>query len=102
MGVSTLEAMTDDIDIYRAAKLLADRHGDDAPIQAAMHADKLMDAGDMDGRGVWLQIKAAVEELLRIEVAGGGALTVAPITPRFTLSCPTSQRHDEASASPLL
>ena len=55
---------------YRAAKLLVDRHGDEAPIHAAMRAGELMDQGDMDGRAVWLRIKAAVEELLRIEVGG--------------------------------
>ena len=62
--------MTDDIDVYRAAKLLVDRHGEDAPIHAAVRADELMDAGHMDGRAVWLRIKAAVEELLRVEVVG--------------------------------
>jgi hypothetical protein len=68
--VAALEAMTGDIDIYRATKLLVDSHGDDAPIHAAMRADKLMDAGDMDGWAVWLRIKAAVEELLRTEAVG--------------------------------
>lgn len=31
--------MPDDPDIYRAAKLLADQHGEDAPIRAAERAD---------------------------------------------------------------
>ena len=44
-----------------------DRHGDDAPIHAAMRTDELTDQGDMEGRAVWLRIKAAVEELLRVE-----------------------------------
>ena len=35
-----------------------------------MRADALMDQGDMDGRAVWLRIKAAVEELLRVEAGG--------------------------------
>jgi hypothetical protein len=64
--------VTDELDIWRSAKLLVDRHGEDAPIHAAMRADELMGAGDMDGRAVWLRIKAAVEEMLRIEA--GGAL----------------------------
>ena len=68
--MAALEAMTDDIDVYRSAKLLVDRHGGDAPIHAAMRADELMDQGDMDGRAVWLRIKAAVEELLRVEARG--------------------------------
>ena len=29
-----------------------------------------MDAGDMDGRAVWMRIKAAVEKLLRSKVGG--------------------------------
>ena len=62
--------MPAEIDIYRAAKLLVDRHSEDAPIHAAMRADELMDAGDMDGRAVWLRIKAAAEEMLRTEAGG--------------------------------
>ncbi len=38
--------MVDDIDIYRSAKLLTDRHGRDAVIKAAMRAAALLDAGD--------------------------------------------------------
>jgi predicted nucleotidyltransferase len=49
--------MTDDIDIYRSAKLLVDRHREEAPIHAAVRADELMDQCDMDGRAVWLRIK---------------------------------------------
>ncbi len=44
--------MTSDLDTYRAAHLLIERHGDDAPIEAAMRADELMEAGDIDGRAV--------------------------------------------------
>lgn len=57
--------MTDDIDIWRAAKLLVDRHGADAAIHAAIRADELLDKGDADGQRVWLRIVKAVEELLR-------------------------------------
>lgn len=53
-----------DLNIYRSAKLLIDQHGDEAPIHAAMNADELMEAGDMEGRAVWLRIVKAVEELL--------------------------------------
>ncbi len=41
--------MTSDIDIYRSAHLLIERHGDDAPIEAAMRADELTAGGDMEG-----------------------------------------------------
>ncbi len=32
-----------------------------------MRADELMDAGDMEGRAVWIRIVKAVEELLSEE-----------------------------------
>ena len=50
-------------DTYRCAHLLIERHGDDAPIEAAMRADELMEAGDMEGEAVWLRIVKAIEEL---------------------------------------
>ncbi len=53
-----------DLDIYRTAKLLVDKHGDEAPIHAAMKVDAMLDKGDMDGRAVWLRVVRAVEELL--------------------------------------
>jgi hypothetical protein len=56
---------TDDIDIWRAAKLLVDRHGDEAPLHAAMRADELMAEGDIDGQRIWMRILNAVSELLR-------------------------------------
>ncbi len=55
--------MTSDLDIYRSANELINQHGDAADIEAAIRADKLMDAGDMDGRAVWLRIVKAIEEL---------------------------------------
>ena len=55
--------MTPDLDIYRSAKLLIDRHGDDAVIEAAMRADELLDAGDLDGLATWNRILRAIEEL---------------------------------------
>ncbi len=57
----------DPIDTYRAAHLLIERHGDDAPIEAAMRADELAEDGDMEGRAVWLRIVKAIEELLSKE-----------------------------------
>ncbi len=37
------------LDIYRSANLLMQHHSEDAPIQAAMRADELLEAGDLDG-----------------------------------------------------
>ncbi len=48
--------MPDDLDIYRSAKLLIDQHGEDAPIIAAMQADKCLEAGDLDGKAVWMGV----------------------------------------------
>ena len=57
--------MTTDLDIYRSAKLLVDQHGQDALIEAALKADELLDAGDLDGQAVWLRIRKAALELLK-------------------------------------
>ena len=38
--------MTSDLDIYRAAKLLIDKHGEEAALYAAGRADQLLDEGD--------------------------------------------------------
>jgi hypothetical protein len=53
------------MDIRRAAKLLVDQHGPDAPIRAAQRADELLAGGNMRGRAAWLGILRAVEELVR-------------------------------------
>ena len=55
--------MPDALDIYRSAKLLIDQHGEDAPIFAAMQADKCLEAGDLDGKAVWMRVIRAIEEL---------------------------------------
>jgi hypothetical protein len=57
--------MIDDPDIFHAAKLLIDQHGDDAAVRAAMRADVLLDEGDVDGAVVWRRILEAIEELKR-------------------------------------
>ena len=53
------------IDIYRTANVLIKQHGEDAPIQAAMRADAMLETGDLDGYAVWRHILKAVEELQR-------------------------------------
>lgn len=57
--------LVSDLDIYRAASALIERHGDAAPLEAAMRADKMLAAGDMNGKTVWLRILRATEEILR-------------------------------------
>ncbi len=53
-----------DFDVYRSANLLVKQHGDEAPIEAAMKADAMLEKGDLDGQRVWLRILAVVNELL--------------------------------------
>ncbi len=55
--------MIPDLDIWRSAQALVKRHGQDAPIQAAMRADAMLDKGDLDGFSVWKRILQAVGEL---------------------------------------
>ena len=59
--------MTSDLDIYRSANELIKQHGEAADIEAAMRADELMEAGDMEGVTVWKMILKAIEELLSKE-----------------------------------
>jgi hypothetical protein len=46
------------------ANLLVKQHGDEAQIEAAMHADAMLEKGSLDGQVVWLRIFKAVTELL--------------------------------------
>ena len=57
--------MISDPDIYRAAKLLLDQHGEDAELRASERADELLDAGDMVGVATWKAILRAIAELRR-------------------------------------
>ncbi len=63
MGVAKRQALTDNKEIYRSAKLLIDRHGENAVIEAAIRADKMLEAGDLDGLATWNRILRAIEEL---------------------------------------
>ena len=62
--------MTSNLDIFRSARVLLDQHGEDAPIEAAMKADAMLEKGDLDGYAVWKRILRAVEELRRAQPAG--------------------------------
>ena len=58
--------MTDLIDIYRAAKVVIDRDGEDAQLYAAARTVVHAGEGDEEGAAIWRQIAAAVEELQRV------------------------------------
>ena len=59
--------MIPDLDIYRSAQVLVKRHGEDAPIEAAMRADTMIEKGDVEGQAVWKRVLAAVKELQKTE-----------------------------------
>ena len=62
--------MTPDFDIYRAAKLLVDQHGEDAPTRVAERADKLLEGGDTEDAAISRAIMDAIEELQRRRLDG--------------------------------
>ncbi len=62
------------LDIYRSANLLVKQHGADAPIEAAMRADAMLEAGDLDGYAVWKRILRAAAELQRADPAPGARM----------------------------
>jgi len=53
----------DGIDVWRAAKLLVDEYGADAPSQAVMKADAMRERGDLVGMRVWKRVMRAIAEL---------------------------------------
>ncbi len=55
----------------RKVRRAVERHGQDAPIEAAMRADAMLEAGDLGGYAVWRRIIKAVEELLSKERPAG-------------------------------
>ncbi len=55
--------MIPDLDIYRAANVIIEQYGQDAPIHAAMRADATLEAGDLDGYAVLKRILRAIEEI---------------------------------------
>ncbi len=55
--------MIPDLNLFRSANVLVKHHDEDAPIEAAMRADAMLEAGDLDGYAVWRRVLRAVEEL---------------------------------------
>ena len=72
--MAKIEATILDLDIYRSAQVLVKRHGEDAPIHAAMRADAMLDKGNLDGCDVWKRILRAVGVLGRAEPGPGEAV----------------------------
>ena len=68
------DAVIPDLDIWRSAQLLVRILDQDAPNHAALNADAMLEAGDLDGYAVWRRILRAVEELQRAEPKPGEAV----------------------------
>lgn len=66
--------MTAEIDIFRAAQALIRRHGEEAPLQAAMRLDACSAAGDLAGAAVWKRILSAIDALLAAGPPAGRAV----------------------------
>lgn len=62
--------MTSELDIYRAANVLIDRHGEDAVRHATARASELVAAGEVDGGRTWQHIVLAVHALRRGRMPG--------------------------------
>ena len=62
------------LDIFLSANILVEQYGAEVPNHAAMHADAMLDKGDLDGQAVWLRILAAVKELLDTQPGDGAAM----------------------------
>ena len=62
--------MTNDLDIYRAAKVIIDQHGDGAADHAAMMSNEMAGKDDVTGYGMWVLILAAIDELQEREPIG--------------------------------
>ena len=60
--------MNRDKEIYAVAGIYIREHGDDAVIEAAMRADALLDAGDLDGQRDWLPVIEAIKVLSLVEI----------------------------------
>jgi hypothetical protein len=66
--------LTSDLDIYRTANVLIREHGDEADLEAAQHADAMLEKGAIDGQRVWKRVLAAVKEIQREEPREGEAV----------------------------
>jgi len=53
--------MNRDKETYGIASIFIREHGQDAVLEAAMNADALLDAGDPNGRNVWLRVIEAIK-----------------------------------------
>lgn len=63
--------MPSDLDIYRTAHAMIKQFGGCAALEAGMRADKLLAAGNMDGKNAWVRVMRAIDELQRVKPKAG-------------------------------
>jgi len=56
---------------WQIARLLVEKHGEDAPFRAAMQAQRRLAAEDFKGGATWIGITRAVDELLGNAIEAG-------------------------------
>jgi hypothetical protein len=61
----TIRDMVDEIDIWRAARVLVDEFGEEAVGRAAARALELKGTGDVEGEEVWGRVMEAILKLRR-------------------------------------
>jgi hypothetical protein len=54
-------------ELWACANEMVRRHGADATLEAALKADSLFDAGDLDGSRIWRSILRRIERLQRAQ-----------------------------------
>ena len=57
--------MLTEMDRYRSARLVIDRYGESARLEAACCADAQLTQGNLEGAEAWLAIAYAIKELQR-------------------------------------
>ena len=61
-GARAVFLVIPDLDIWRAANLLIQRHAADAELEACRLADLMLERGDRDGLRLWLRVRQAIVE----------------------------------------
>jgi hypothetical protein len=62
--------MVAEIDVYRAANLLIQQHGDNAEWEAARLGDLAIEKGDPGGERVWVEVLKAIKVLMETKPSG--------------------------------
>jgi len=62
--------MIPEIDIWRVAKLMLDRYGDQAEVESAIRMQELALNGDSAGAATWRQIVDSIEQLVNVTPPG--------------------------------